>query len=83
MHLDIRQNMFNGIIEEILIPEFINKRPFREVDHLRREGIFQGILKSVNSKVSCRMGTRNLIIKILRACLRGIILIFQNLKKNI
>lgn len=62
VHLDVlnKRKMFSGIIEEILIPEFINKRPFREVDHLRREEILQDILKSVNSKVSCRMGTKEL-----------------------
>lgn len=62
IHLDFlnKQKMISGIIEEILIPEFINKRPFREIDHLKREEILQDILKSVNSNVSCRMGTDNL-----------------------
>lgn len=64
-HLDIlsKRKLFNGVIEEILIPEFINKRPFREIDHLKREEILQDILKSVNSKVSCRIGTEEISYK--------------------
>ncbi|CAG88609.2 DEHA2E23584p [Debaryomyces hansenii CBS767] len=62
IYLDIlhKQKMVSGIIEEMLIPEFINKRPFREIDHSKREKILKDILKSVNSNVSCRMGTDNL-----------------------
>jgi hypothetical protein len=41
--------VFNGIIEEILIPEFIEKRPFR--DHLKKNEILQEILNNVNNKV--------------------------------
>jgi hypothetical protein len=46
--------MFHEIIEEILIPEFINKRPFR--DYTKKDEILQVILKNVNSKVGSTMG---------------------------
>lgn len=48
---EIYNPIFNGIFDGILIPEFIVKRPFREVEHRKREEILQEILHSVNNKV--------------------------------
>ena len=47
---------FSEIIEEILIPEFIEKRPFKEISNKRQE-IFEDILSSVNKKINDMMGT--------------------------
>ncbi|CUM57600.1 uncharacterized protein AC631_04206 [Debaryomyces fabryi] len=45
-----------GIAREIVIQEFIDKRPFREADYLKKEEILQEILNNVNKKVYHRMG---------------------------
>lgn len=47
---------FKEIIEEILITEFLNKRPFKEVSS-RRQDILEEILSNVNKKVNHIMGT--------------------------
>ena len=47
---------FSEIIEEILIPEFIEKRPFKEISFKRQE-ILEDILSSVNTKINYMMGT--------------------------
>lgn len=50
---------FQEIIDEILIPEFIDKRPFREVDHLKKDEILHDILHCVNDKVYDKLGYKN------------------------
>ena len=50
------ETTFNEIIEEILIPEFIEKRPFKEISFKRQE-ILEDILSSVNTKINYMMGT--------------------------
>lgn len=47
---------FYAIIDEILIPELIDKRPFKEADHMKKDEILQEILHNVNNKVYGRMG---------------------------
>lgn len=49
-------HIFEEIIGEILILEFIDKRPFRESDRLRKDEILQEILHCVNDKVNDEMG---------------------------
>lgn len=49
-------SIFNGIIKEIIVPEFIDKRPFRETEYVKKEEILQEILHNVNNKVYGRMG---------------------------
>lgn len=49
-------NTFGTIIDEILIPEFIDKRPFKETDHMKKDEKLQEILHNVNNKVYGRMG---------------------------
>lgn len=44
-----------AIIDEILIPEFIDKRPFREADHKKKDEILQKILHNVNNALYDRM----------------------------
>lgn len=53
-----KEQIFEEIIDEILIPEFIDKRPFREADHLKKEEILQDILHCVNDKVNDEMGIK-------------------------
>lgn len=48
---------FERNITNIIIPEFIEKRPFREIDSGRKEAILQEILESVNNKVQLKIGT--------------------------
>lgn len=50
------ETTFSEIIEEILIPEFIEKRPFKEIS-LKRQEILEDILSSVNKKINYVMGT--------------------------
>lgn len=52
----IYDSIFNGIIKEILIPEFIDKRPFRQTEYVKKDEILQEILHNVNDKVYRRMG---------------------------
>ena len=58
---EIYNPIFNGIFDGILIPEFIVKRPFREVEHRKREEILQEILHSVNNKVYGYTNVTNLL----------------------
>lgn len=51
------QAKFEGVITGIIIPEFIDKRPFREIDIGRKEAILQEILNNVNDKVQFAIGT--------------------------
>lgn len=53
-----KEQIFEEIIAEILIPEFIDKRPFRESDRLRKDEILQEILHCVNDKVNDEMGIK-------------------------
>lgn len=48
---------FEHNITNIIIPEFIEKRPFREIDPVRKEAILQEILGSVNNKVRLKIRT--------------------------
>lgn len=48
---------FEAIIRNIIIPEFIDKRPFREINSTRREVILKEILANVNNSVNFRLGT--------------------------
>ena len=50
------QAKFEGIITGIIIPEFIDKRPFREIDIGRKEAILQETLNNVNDKVQFAIG---------------------------
>ncbi|CUM45838.1 unnamed protein product [Debaryomyces fabryi] len=54
--LAIIQTKFESVITSIIIPEFIDKRPFREIDIERKETILQGILDNVNNKVELTIG---------------------------
>lgn len=54
----LEDHIFEEIIDEILIPEFIEKRPFRECDRLRKDEILQEILLCVNDKINYEMGTK-------------------------
>ncbi|KRZ98405.1 uncharacterized protein AC631_05833 [Debaryomyces fabryi] len=47
---------FREIIEEILIPEFIEKRPFKEISLKRKETLDKMVI-NVNNKVNYMMGT--------------------------
>ena len=51
------QAKFEGIITGIIIPEFIDRRPFRELDIGKKEAILQEILGNVNNKVQFAIGT--------------------------
>mmetsp|Transcript_7394 Transcript_7394/g.9346 ORF Transcript_7394/g.9346 Transcript_7394/m.9346 type:complete len:200 (+) Transcript_7394:90-689(+) len=50
------QGRFNEIIEEILVPEFIEKRPFKE-NSLKRKETLDKMVTNVNNKVNYMMGT--------------------------
>ncbi|CUM57598.1 unnamed protein product, partial [Debaryomyces fabryi] len=47
---------FREIIEEIIIPEFIEKRPFKQLSMKRKETLDEMII-NVNNKVNYMMGT--------------------------
>lgn len=55
VNIGVKEKLFEEIIAEILIPEFIDKRPFREADHLKHE-ILQDIMHRVNDKVYVELG---------------------------
>lgn len=67
---------------EIVILEFIDKRPFKETEYMKKEQILQDMLYNVNNQVNRR---RVLITDTLvqRACFWSITLISHNLKRNI
>lgn len=54
--LAIIHTKFESVITNIIIPEFIDKRPFREIDIKRKETILQEILDNVNDKVQLTIG---------------------------
>ncbi|CUM45833.1 unnamed protein product [Debaryomyces fabryi] len=54
--LAIIHTKFESVITSIIIQEFIDKRPFREIDIERKETILQGILDNVNNKVELTIG---------------------------
>lgn len=43
--------VYNKKLEKIVIPEFINKRPFKESDLTKRQEILECMLYNVNSKI--------------------------------
>lgn len=51
------QAKFERIITGIIIPEFIDRRPFKELDIGKKEAILQEILGNVNNKVQLAIGT--------------------------
>lgn len=55
--ISLYSDQLYGIAREIVIPEFIDKRPFREADCLKKNEILQEILSNVNKKVYLGMGT--------------------------
>lgn len=47
---------FECAITNIIIPEFIDKRPFREIDIKKKQAILQEILDNVNNRVQLTIG---------------------------
>ena len=50
-------NHFEMIIRNSIVPEFMDKRPFREFDVVRKEVILQKILVDVNNSVNFKLKT--------------------------
>lgn len=49
--------VYNKTLEKIVIPEFINKRPFKESDLTKRQEILECMLYNVNSKILSELKT--------------------------
>lgn len=58
IHYIQKIRLYNEKLEKIIIPEFIEKRPFKETDVMQKDQILEIILRNVNAKFISSMKTR-------------------------